>query len=252
MHKRILLLAASTLLSANAAAATGDWTGWYIGGHAGHGSGDSNASVALSDQWNSESQSLRDYVTSAFSTDLEPSGSTYGVQFGYQYQFQNNLVLGLELDFSQLGMDDSRSTGLTPTTPFPSLSYDFGNSIELDNMASLRARLGYALDRHLIYATAGFAQVKAEATAGMTSNGGYDKLGRESDRVDGSQWGVGYEFDFGNQWSLRAEYLRTEADDLRFGTDYQPGSTFVSPAYTESVRQELEFDVFRLGVNYRF
>lgn len=252
MHKHILLLAASCLLSANAAAATGDWTGWYAGGHAGHGNGDSNASIAPGGQWSVESQPLRDYVTRTFSTGLEPSGAAYGVQFGYLHQFRNSVVLGFEADYSQLDLDDSRSTGLTPTTPIPALAYDFGNGIELDNMASLRARLGYALDRHLLYATAGFAQVKAEATAGMSSNGGYAKLGRQSDRVDGAQWGVGYEYDFGNQWSLRAEYLRTEADDLRFDTGYQPGSTFVSPAYTESVRQDLDFDVFRMGVNYRF
>lgn len=252
MHKRLFLLIASCLLSANAMAAGNDWTGWYIGGHVGHGSGDSEARVTAGGQWSAEPQSLRDYVTSNFSTDLEPSGSTYGLQFGYQFQFQNNLVLGAELDYSQLDMDDSRSTGLTPTTPFPSLSYDFGNSIELDNMASLRAKLGYAMNQHLIYITGGWAQVDAEATASMSSNGGYDKLGRESDRVDGTQWGVGYEHDFGNQWSLRAEYLRTDTDDLRFGTEYQPGSTFVSPAYTESVRQDLDFDVFRIGVNYRF
>ncbi len=252
MHKRLYVLIATCLLSANAVAAEGDWTGWHVGAHAGHGSGDSQADVALSGNWNVENQTLRDHVVSNWSTDLDPSGGAYGVQFGYDHQFANGLVLGAELDYSQLRMDDARATGSTPVPAFPGLSYDFSNSIELDNMASLRARLGYAFGRHLVYATGGWAQVDAEATAGVVSNGGYRKLGRESERLDGTEWGVGYAFDFGNRWSLRAEYLRTDVDDLKYDTAYQPGSTFVSPAYNETVRQDLEFDVIRLGVDYRF
>ncbi|KAF1721741.1 outer membrane protein [Pseudoxanthomonas wuyuanensis] len=252
MNKRLSVFAVACLLSANAAAANGDWTGWYIGGHAGYGNGDSEARIDLGGQWSIESQQLRDHVASSWSTDLDPSGSAYGVQLGYQYQFQNNLVLGMELDYSQLGMDDARRTGLTPVPSIPSLSYDFGNSIELDNKLALRAKLGYVINRHLLFATAGWTRVDAEASAGVVSNGGYNKLGGRSDRVDGVEWGLGYEFDFGNRWSLRAEYLRTDADDLRYDTVYQPGSSFVSPAYTESVRQDVDFSIFRLGVNYRF
>lgn len=252
MNKRLSVFAIACLLSANAAADSGDWTGWYIGGHAGYGNGNAEARVELGGQWSVESQMLRDHVVSSWSTDLDPSGGAYGVQFGYQHQFQNRLVLGAELDYSQLGMDEARRTGLTPVPSFPSLSYDFSNSIELSNKASLRARLGYAINRHLLFATVGWTQVDAGASAGVVSSGGYDKLGGESDRVDGIEWGVGYEFDFGNRWSLRAEYLHTEADDLRYSTVYQPGSSFVSPAYTESVRQDVDFDIIRLGMNYRF
>ena len=180
------------------------------------------------------------------------SGAAYGLQLGYRFQFQNHLVLGFELDYSQLDLDDSRSTGPTPVPSFPFLSYDFSNSIELDDMATLRATLGYAFNNHLLYATGGWARVDAEATAGVISNGGYNKFGRKADRIDGITWGVGYEYDFGNQWSLRAEYLMTDMDDLRFDTEYQPGSTFVSPSYDESVRQDLDIDLLRIGVNYRF
>ena len=33
---------------------------------------------------------------------------------------------------------------------------------------------------------------------------------------------------------------------------YRPGSTFVSPAYTERVTQSLELDTIQLGVNFHF
>jgi hypothetical protein len=57
----------------------------------------------------------------------------------------------------------------------------------------------------LFFVTGGWSQVDAEAVATVASNGGYLKAGRRSDTLDGSVWGAGYEFDFGNRWSLRAE-----------------------------------------------
>ena len=98
----------------------------------------------------------------------------------------------------------------------------------------------------------GKVQVDATAYAAVESNGGYLKLGRGSDTLEGTEWGVGYEFDLGNQWSLRGEYLLTELDRLRYDTQYVPGSTFTDPAYLESVRQDADFNTFRLALNYRF
>lgn len=253
MHKRITILAAALLLGAGTtASASSDWTGWHVGGHAGHGSGSSDVTMTLGGQWSSESQALRDHVTATGSTELDPSGAAYGLQFGYDHQFASGFVLGAELDYSALNIDDSRQTGLQPTPPFPSLSYDFGNSIELDSQWSLRGRFGVASGQHLFYATAGWVQIDAEATATMTSNGGYNKLGATSETLDGFEWGVGYEYAFGNQWSLRAEYLATDVDDFSFDTDYVPGSSFVTPAYLETIDQDLDFDVFRVGISYRF
>ena len=251
MFKRSSLLAACFLLSTPALAAD-DWTGWYVGAHAGHGSGSSDARTTLGGQWSIESQALRDHVTDSWSTDLDPSGSAYGLHFGYNHQFGNGFVLGAELDYSQLNLDDTRATGPVPVPAFPTLSYDFGNRIEIEDQASLRARFGYASGRHLFFVTGGWTQVDAEAIATVASNGNYLKAGRRSDTLDGSVWGAGYEFDFGNRWSLRAEYLATNVDDLRFDTVYLPGSSFTSPAYTESFRQDVDFDTVRIGLSYRF
>lgn len=248
----LLCLAPLCLANTAALAANEDWTGWHMAGHAGHASGDSDARISLGDGWAIETQVLRDDVSGAWSTNLEPSGSAYGLLLGYDHQFGNGFVLGAELDYAMLDVSERRSTGLQPTPSAPTLSYDFSNSIELDNQLSLRARLGFAQGRHLFYATAGWIQVDAEATASVTSNGGYLKLGRHGDTLDGVEWGVGYAFEFGNQWTLRGEYLMADLDDMRYDTDYLPGSTFTTPAYLESVRQDLDFDTFRLVLGYRF
>lgn len=253
MLKRLSVLIAASLLSTSAFAEGGDWSGWHIGGTAGHASGDSEAKVALSERWTSEGQALRDHVTSNWSDDLSPSGTAFGITFGYDHQFESGLILGAELDYSQLNADDDRSSGLQAVPSLPALSYNFGNSVEVDNQLSLRGKLGYGFDRHQLYATAGWTQVDTDFSAEVLSNGGYSKLGVNSEKLDGIQWGVGYAFDFGNQWSLRAEYLRTDVDDATYNTAYRPGSTFVStPPYTETVKQDLDYDTFRLGIDYRF
>jgi opacity protein-like surface antigen len=161
-------------------------------------------------------------------------------------------VLRADLDHSQLHFEESRATGPQPTTAFPSLTYDFGNALDVDSKLSLRARLGYASGRHLFYLTGGVARVDADAVATVESNGNYLKRGVASETLDATEIGAGYEFDFGNQWSLRAEYLRTDVDDFSFSTAYEPGSSFLDPAYTETFRQSLEFDSFRIGLSYRF
>lgn len=252
MRKHLPLIALLCLASPAAMAANGDWTGWHVGGHAGHASGDSRADVSLGGEWSIETQALRDDVSSAWSTDLEPDGSAFGLLFGYDHQFASGFVLGAELDYASLDISDSRATGPLPAPSVPSLSYDYGNTIELDDKWSLRARFGYASGRHLFFASAGWVQVAASASASVASNGGYLKLGSQSDTLDGFEWGLGYAFDFGNQWSLRGEYLMTDLDDLRYDTDYLPGSTFTSPAYLESVRQDVDFDTFRISLDYRF
>lgn len=252
MYKRLTLALVTCLLAAGAHAADGDWTGWHIGGHIGYGSGSSDARIALDGEWSIETPALRDHVVTNWSADLDGSGATYGLQFGYDHQFANDFVLGLEFDYSRLDVEDTRQTGQVPVPSAPSLSYDFGNSFELDDRLALRGRFGYAAGRHLFYATAGWARVDAEATASVASNGNYLKFGRASETVDGLEWGVGYEFDFGNAWSLRAEYLATDLDDLSYGTDFLPDSDFQTPPYLETVDQDLDFDAFRIALRYRF
>lgn len=252
MLKRLSLFISTCLLASGACAANGDWTGWHAGAHVGRASGDADAAVSLGGQWSVESQALRDDVTANWSTGLDASGSMQGVQFGYDHQFASGFVLGAEAAWSRLNVDESRQTGPQPTAPFPSLTYDFGNRIELDNQSSLRLRLGYAHGAHLFYALGGATRVDATATASVVSNGNYLKLGRASETLDGSEWGLGYAFAFGNGWALRAEYTQVDLDDFSFDTDYLPGSSFTSPAYTESVRQQVDFDTFAIGIEYRF
>lgn len=245
-------LTALALLASSASLANDSWTGWYIGAHAGTGSAESQADVSLGGQWSTESQGLRDFVSSQWSTELDGSGSAFGVYGGYRHQLADGLVLGVELEYSSLSIDDSRMTGNIASPDIPSLAYSFGNRIEANSMYAIRPMLGFAFDRHLVFLAAGWASVDVDASAEVLSNGGYSKYGDSSDSLTGMQWGVGYEFAFGNQWSVRAEYLMTDLDEFDYNTNYRPGSTFTNPVYLESVSQDVDLEIFRVGASFSF
>ncbi len=98
------------------------WTGFYIGAHAGS---TFNDEIELNIEDDSNLITLLGDVDESF---------IGGVHVGYNWQGDSNIVLGIEGSLSFLDDDD-----LT------------------DYLASLRGRLGVALDRTLVYATGGVA-----------------------------------------------------------------------------------------------
>jgi opacity protein-like surface antigen len=251
MIKYATALVLSCALAAPAAAQ--DWTGPYVGVHLGYGTGSSDAEGALSGQWDIESQALRDEVTDFISHDLDPKGAVYGVQAGYDFQANNNLVFGVEADFSLLGVDDDRSTPLTPTATSPSLSYAASNGVDAKHMFSLRGKAGVALgSSSLVYVDAGWAWVKAEYDAALSSNGGYMKAGSRTKTSNGFVIGGGFEHRLAANVSARLDYSYTDQGGVRFANDYLPGSTFASPVYTETYEQDLKLHLIRVALNYRF
>jgi outer membrane immunogenic protein len=252
--KKISLIAASVaaMVASPALSEDADWTGPYVGAHIGYGTGSSDTDVALSGAWTSESQSLQDYVTSTFGDSRKPEGLNFGGQLGYNYQTAGNFVLGAEADFTILNADNSRSTGLVPTTPFPALSYNFGNGVDAKHMFSLRARAGVALDKTLIYASGGWQWTKAEFFATMSSNGGYNKAGSTERTLDGFIIGGGVEHKFSDTVSARLDYAYADQGRTSYVTSYLPGSSFVTPAYTEGLRQDLDMHLIRVGLNFHF
>jgi opacity protein-like surface antigen len=252
MFKKLGLIIAACLASGTAFAGDGNWTGWYIGAHGASTDNESSQAVSLGGEWADESAALRDFVTNNWSTELDAGGSAFGVQLGFDHQFDNNLVLGIEADYSWMNGDDVRATPQTATTPFPSLTYAFSNAVEVSNQWSLRPRLGVAFDDNLLYVTAGWTSVDVDAAAAIASNGGYLKAGGTSESLNGTVWGAGWEIKFADHWSARLEYLHRNVDDYEFDTVYLPGSTFQNPVYSESFRGDLDSSEIRIGVNYRF
>jgi outer membrane immunogenic protein len=188
------------------------WTGGYIGGQVGYLWGEGDAS----------SPTLGD-------SEIEPDGWLGGVYVGYNYQFTNNVVLGIDADFAWTGADDESTIFLA--------GVDNGTlETELDWEGAVRARLGYAVDRFLPYVAGGvaFGRLSGEAfdLAGVS-------LGSDDETNTGWTLGVGLEYAFTDNIIGRAEYRYTDFGDF----DNIDGVDFSTDLTTNDVR---------LGIAYKF
>lgn len=245
--KKLIALAIAGLFSSASFAADGDWTGFYIGGNVGSASGDSESAVTLGGDWSVEAQSLRDFITNNSASDQSPSGTSYGFQLGYDYQFNNNFVLGIEADYNKLNMDEVRQTG-DIAGPFGT-AYSFGNAVDADRSYSIRPKFGHAFDNTMVYVTGGWSWTSVDFGSDLVSSGGYSKVGASSESFSSTVWGAGVEHKFGSNWSARLEYLRVNGDNTNYTTTFRNANF---PTYSETFKQDFNYDTIRIGINYRF
>ncbi len=194
------------------------WTGPYVGLHVGAVDGDLDGTVDVEDP----------IVSERVTTD--PNGIMGGIQAGYNYQF-DSIVLGLEGDVSFGDVDDV----VYPTI----VGFPARVEPEIEWMATIRGRLGWAWDRTLFYATGGvaFTDVKAKIDAGPA--------GSDSDKSSYFGWtvGGGVEHAVSDSISLKAEYLYADFGKEKF--------SFFDD-YITSDDAKLTTHTFRVGVNWLF
>ena len=193
-----------------------DWTGFYIGAHAGFGRGASSAV-------------LTDPAITASSGSF--GGVIGGVQAGYNVQLSSGIVLGAEADITFPNYLASNSIAALLATPRSEVVE------QLDYAGSLRGRIGYASGHWLAYATGGLAWAGERFVNTPT-------IGSEEKELNvrlGWAAGAGVEYAFAPHWSLRLEYLysRFEQADIRF-----PSATQISSS--------LDLQSIRVGLNRKF
>ncbi|MGH1352751.1 MAG: outer membrane protein [Methyloligellaceae bacterium] len=140
------------------------WSGFYVGGTIGLASAESEASL---------------FGLNLVSVDDDAFAG--GVHVGYNWQ-RGSIVYGVEADYS-----------------FTGIEYNVFNTeiATIDGLGSVRARLGYAVNDLLLFATAGFAWKDSD-----TIGGGFVDLDDS-----GYVLGAGAEIKFGQKYSFRGEVL---------------------------------------------
>jgi len=156
-----------------------NWTGFYVGAHAGGGWAD----LGVGDSG---------------------SGFIGGGQVGYNYQVNPNWVVGFEVEVSGSGIKNNLLTIGTPAGPITA-------DLNWNTLVTVAPRFGYAFDTWLVYGKVGgaWADVSASVSApifGTMSAGG--------GTASGWMVGVGTEYAFRNNWSAKIEY-----NHLDFGGD---------------------------------
>lgn len=141
-----------------------------------------------------------------------PDGFMGGLQGGYNLQFAGSpLVAGLETDFDWSGIS--------------------AGAFSVDYFGTVRARLGFAFDRVMAYATAGLAYGQGQFEVAGLSN---------TQTHTGWTIGAGAEFALDRNWSARAEYLYVDLGSSTYSSLFGPASV------------GYDGNVVRAGVNYRF
>jgi outer membrane immunogenic protein len=206
-----------------AVAAVYDWTGFYVGGNIG-GAFTNGTGFGITDPNNTLGLD-GGLVPIAFSAS--PSSVIGGVHAGYNWQVGPTWLIGVEGDFSFTSLKYQGALAPFVSTFPPANSFSF-SSMKIEDLATIRGRLGYTQSQWLLYVTGGAAWMNAKASGDVgCPNTGFNGCGFNSHDPFSSntnKWGwvagVGGEYKLTNNWILGLEYLYY---------NFQ-GTTFAAPA----------------------
>lgn len=202
------------------------WTGGYAGVHIGYGWGDSD--FTDEDGWNLQGQTF----------GVDSDGFLGGVQAGYNWQ-ASSLVFGIEGELGYLDLDGSAAQ-------IDGVFNDTFASVDAGLFAGLSARIGYAMDRTLLYAKAGGVYFDGEYSlsdevtiAGPAILSGSEVIGL------GYQIGAGVEHAVTDNWTLKLEYAYFD-----FGNETVTGVDGAGDPSNYSA--DLSVHTLKIGANYKF
>lgn len=271
-----------------------NWTGFYIGAHVGYGWGDKDISVKDLDAPNSalgpictldpafdilclRTGDLRNpLVSHSF------SGPLGGAQAGFNFQ-TGPIVFGVEGQFSWTGIDDDQKKHLAEFRFLCGFidecvgrdRFDLGATSEVNWLATITGRVGFAVDRILLYAKGGVAFIDQDhhwslacrAEGALTTicgaglqRGNIAKIATASwsDTRTGFVIGGGLEYAFAGNWSAKVEYNFMEFGDESTTVTVSCkvagvcGPTGLAPLDKIKVDVDNQMHVVKFGINYRF
>jgi outer membrane immunogenic protein len=231
------------------------WTGFYIGGNVGYGwdSGSSSLSALSTDPALAPALAAI-LAAGSYPTSLSPSakGVIGGGQFGYNWQFPSQWLIGLEADLQGSGIKGSASQTLSP--PFFDTT-STGVTKSIDWFGTVRGRVGFLVTpQWLLYGTGGLAygETKSSFTTtdlnfGCVPNATLCATGASSGIRTGWTAGAGAEAMLAPNWSVKLEYLYVDLGRRSVSTP-----AFTLPAVVFSTSTQFREQIVRVGLNYHF
>lgn len=189
------------------------WTGLYLGGHLGAGFGRIDGTTTLAD-------GAANAIAASESADQSLINILGGAQAGYNHQFENGMVLGLEGDFSWTRLTDGTDVLSTESaTLFNRGMLETRLDYAFEWLSTVRARAGYANDRLFVYGTGGVAFLREleertqyrSTTASAAAPAGQFTMPFFTESTANTRTGFalggGAEYAIADNWSIKAEYL---------------------------------------------
>lgn len=214
------------------------WTGFYVGGHFGYGFGSITGTTTAADGTPTP-------VTLSESADQTLANMLGGGQTGFNYQFSNGIVLGVEGDFSWTGIETAQDTLAIESAYLTKRQMLQAHTrYDVDWLSTVRARAGYAWDRLFVYGTGGVAfmkemetrtQYRSDSAYSFLPDGSYTErfFSETAEKVrTGFVLGAGAEYAIADNWSLKLEYAFTGFGAESF--QFKNARSGVTKSYTTS------------------
>jgi outer membrane immunogenic protein len=204
-----------------------NWSGPYIGLNAGYAWGSGDATLGVSGNF------ISNWTSSGSGSGI--NGAIAGGQIGFNWQV-NSFVLGVEADADWSGQELNQ-------TIICGFACAATESLKISALGTARARVGFAIDRTLLYATGG------GAWASMQFNG-VSPVAIVNLSDDRFGWTVGGGVEYGvTDWlSLRAEYLFVEVNGFSASAAIPAGLGGGTLTGTLNLRDSIA----RAGIDFRF
>ncbi|MGZ3409170.1 MAG: outer membrane protein [Xanthobacteraceae bacterium] len=206
-----------------------NWSGWYVGGHAGY-------------RWTSTDSDTFSVVTGSLlnSSSGDVNGPAVGGRAGYNYTINSTWMVGLAADVSRTWLSESALISNATGTNVHTVS------AKSDWSWAVLGRAGYTTGNWLLYVTGGWEWSPAKTTrnqmvgtVGLATPGTFESV---SFTRDGWTLGAGAEVAINRNWSAYAEYRYTDYSTIRVAF----------PATLQASNTDSFANTLQAGLNYRF
>ena len=250
------------------------WTGLYVGINAGYTwSNNKTVDTTAVPLFAAPTFATELTLSSALATTSVPvsnSGFIGGGQIGYNYQFANSFVAGIEADIQGLAGSNGTGTvfgsGVPVGFPNETITSTVSASKRIDYIGTVRGRLGFTITPTLlVYGTGGLAYGGLNSSVAINQQNlavpvanfstPFSSFGSLSNSRVGWTAGGGVEWLFAPNWSVKAEYLYYDLGSTTFAlspltnTFTTGGVVYSSAPFAKS---RFTGNIVRAGLNYHF
>ena len=272
---KFILIIGLALISFSAIADEGssktahNWRGYYAGGFMGNSFSTSSKQHYCAAGLTGIPCNSPDYNGSIFDGEATPHGQSFigGAQVGHNWQVEQPQgykwlpnVWGIEAEYGRLDYQEGSLDGIVQVPAAPD-SNNIAYELTLKNYGFIGGRIGYAVDRALIYFKGGavITDMKTRLCSGADRNcqdGNPSVDDKSSSLGYALGGGIEYALPWGeaDKWSIKAEYLMMNLPSLgTAGVGTKHGIPPASYPIGFAVYNEMDnFKSGKIAINYHF
>ena len=192
------------------------------------------------------------YTTEGKSSDF--GSAAIGINAGYNFSLSSNNVIGIEIDNHYLN-DTANGEALNYDTSFNIVSDRLLSETSINNIQTLRLKLGHVFGDLHLYGTLGLAHTNVDRKVTQVDDGrGYQWFAvgasnRKEESIFGYALGAGADYSINDKLMMNAKYLFTDFGDTTY---HYSGVAFGIANSVGKQKVGINNSMLTLGVSYHF